>query len=385
MKLPAAVARHGLGVLLALVCVAGAVEKDSRESLEFPPPKSPEESLASMQTKAGLEIELVAAEPLIVDPVAIDWGADGKLWVVEMRDYPMGMDGNWKPGSRIKFLEDTNGDGKYDKATVFLDHLPFATGITAWRKGALICTAPDILYAEDTNGDGHADVVRKLFSGFNTGNYQARVNSLSLGLDNWIYGANGLLGGVIQGVTKPLSPLVPRREREKNNQSLVTSAATIKVDIRGRDFRMNPDTGAFEPASGLTQQGRARDDWGNWFGCDNSTAAWHYPIPDHYLRRNPHVAAPSPRVAIAAGPDPNLVHPISRALERFNNPGALNHVTSGCGIGVYRDDLLGEEYFGNAFVCEPVHNLVHRMLLKPNGLVLSAVRPKDEQQSEFLS
>src|SRR5215207_6107648 len=118
------------------------------------------------------------------------------------------MDGNWKPGCAVRFLQDTNGDGRYDQSTLFLDNLPFPTGVFAWRKGALVCAAPDILYAEDTNGDGRADVVKKLFTGFATDNYQARVNSLSLGLDNWIYGANGLLGGTIEGrnTTFSLSP-----------------------------------------------------------------------------------------------------------------------------------------------------------------------------------
>src|SRR5262249_43700802 len=173
---------------------------------EFPPAKSPAASLAAMQTKANLDIQLVATEPLIVDPVAIDWGPDGRLWVVEMRDYPMGMDGKWKPGSRIKYLEDTNSDGKYDKATVFVDNLPFATGVMAWRKGVLICAAPDILFAEEV-GQGRDRHVRvqKIFTGFVTENYQARVNSLSLGLDNWIYGANGLLGGIIHGESRGLS------------------------------------------------------------------------------------------------------------------------------------------------------------------------------------
>jgi putative membrane-bound dehydrogenase-like protein len=343
---------------------------------EFPPPKSPEESLAAMQTKAGFEVQLAAAEPLIVDPVAIDWGADGKLWVVEMRDYPMGMDGKWKPGSRVKFLEDTNGDGKYDKATVLVDNLPFATGVMTWRKGALICAAPDILYAEQIGKgrDSHVDI-RKIFTGFVTENYQARVNSLSLGLDNWIYGANGLLGGVIHGESRGLSP----------GSAAGAASGEAQVDIRGRDFRMNPDTGAFEPASGLTQQGRVRDDWGNWFGCDNSTIAWHYPLPDQYIRRNPYVTAPSPRVSIASGDNPNLLHPISRTLERFNQPQSANHVTSGCGLGIYRDDLLGSEFYGNAFLCEPVHNLVHRLVLQPNGLTFSGVRAADEQQSEFLA
>src|SRR6266498_932499 len=205
-----------------------------------------------------------------------------------MRDYPMGMDGHWKQGGREKVLEDVDGDWKYEKATVFLDDLPFPTGITAWNKGVLVCAAPDILYAEDTNGDGKADAVKKLFTGFATENYQARVNSLSLGLDNWIYGANGLIGGTIHGI-----------------------AGGREVNISGRDFRMHPDTGEFEPASGLTQQGRVRDDWGDWFGCDNSTIAWQYPTPDHYVRRNPYVTAPSPRVSIAAGDNPNLLHPLS--------------------------------------------------------------------------
>jgi putative membrane-bound dehydrogenase-like protein len=344
--------------------------------VEFPPPKTPEESLAAMQTKAGFEIELAAAEPIIVDPVAIDWGADGKLWVVEMRDYPMGMDGKWKPGSRVKFLEDTNGDRRYDKATVFVDNLPFATGVMAWRKGVLICAAPDILYAEEVGkGRDRRVQVQKIFTGFVTENYQARVNSLSLGLDNWIYGANGLLGGVIHGESRGLS------------QGGATRAASGEgqVDIRGRDFRMNPDTGAFEPASGLTQQGRIRDDWGNWFGCDNSTIAWHFPLPDHYVRRNPYVTAPSPRVSVAGGDNPNLLHPISRTLERFNQPQSANHVTSGCGLGIYRDDLLGSDLHGNAFLCEPVHNLVHRLTLEPNALTYSGNRSSDEQQSEFLA
>src|SRR6266496_4541782 len=117
-----------------------------------------------------------------------------------MYDYPSGLDGKWKPGGRVKVIESSGGNGRYDKATLFIEGIPFPTGIMAWRKGALICAAPDILYAEDTDGDGKADVVKKLFTGFATHNYQARVNSLSLGLDGWIYGANGIIGGAIQGI-----------------------------------------------------------------------------------------------------------------------------------------------------------------------------------------
>jgi putative membrane-bound dehydrogenase-like protein len=329
---------------------------------EMPPPKSPAEALASFRTKADLEIELVASEPQIVDPVAIDWSADGRLWVVEMHDYPTGMDGNYKPGGRVKVLTDRDGDGKYEDAALFLDGLPFPTGIMAWKRGALICAAPDILYAEDTDADGKADVLRTNFTGFATHNYQARVNGLTWGLDSWVYGASGLFGGKIK--------------------SLLTGR---EVNLGGRDFRMKPDTGEIEPVAGLSQQSRVRDDWDNWFGCDNSTLIWHFPLLEHYVKRNPYVPAPEPRVYPVKDPEPNRLYPVSRTLERFNDPSHVNRTTSACGLEIYRDELLGTNYYGNAFVCESVHNLVHRLVLEPDGATFTARRAPDEQRNEFLA
>jgi hypothetical protein len=142
-------------------------------------PLSPAASLKAIRVAPGLAVDLVASEPLIADPVAVDWGADGRLWVCEMNDYPSGVDGNWKPGGRVKWLEDLDGDGTMDRATTFLEGIPFPTGIMPWGRGLYICAAPDILYAEDTDGDGRADKVRTVFTGFATDNYQARVNSLT--------------------------------------------------------------------------------------------------------------------------------------------------------------------------------------------------------------
>ena len=206
---------------------------------------------------------------------------------------------------------------------------------------------------------------RVLFTGFATDNYQARVNGLSLGLDGWVYGANGLLGGKIRDPKKP----------------------DKIIDIGGRDFRMKPDSGEFEPASGLTQQGRVRDDWGNWFGGDNSNLLRHFPLPDHYLRRNPHVAGPPPYVDVLRGgdADPNKLFPVSRILSRFNDFGSAGRVTSACSPLIYRDELLGNEFRGNAFVCEPVHNLVTRRVLEPKGTTFVGKRAADEQASEFLA
>jgi putative membrane-bound dehydrogenase-like protein len=325
-------------------------------------PLSPQQSLETIRTKKDLVAELVAAEPLVVSPVAIDFGPDGRLWVAEMVDYPAGRAGDYKPGGRVRVLEDTDGDGRYDKATVFLDNIPFPTGITVWRKGVLVCAAPDILYAEDTDGDGKADVVRKLFSGFGTENYQARVNSLEYGLDGWVYGSSGFFGGDIRSF-----------------------AGGPAVHLGNRDFRMKPDTGVLEPATGATQQGRVRDDWGNWFGCDNTMLCRHYPLADHYLRRNPHVPLPDQAVFVPDYPNANRLYPIQQQMQLFKLSGPPGQPTAVCGLGIYRDELLGEEYHGNAFMCEPVNLLVHRLKLTPRGCTFSGRRAADETASEFLA
>jgi putative membrane-bound dehydrogenase-like protein len=329
---------------------------------EQPGPQSPEQSLRSIKVRPGFQVELVAAEPLVQSPIAFAWGADGKLWVVEMGDYPLGVDGKGKPGGRIKYLEDTRGTGKYDKATVFLDNLPFPTGVMPWGKGVLVTCAPEIFYAEDTDGDGKADKKVVLYSGFTEGNQQHRVNSLVYGLDNWIYCANGDSGGRVK------------------------SHKTGKVvNISGRDFRIKPDTGEIDLQTGQTQYGRSRDDWGNWFGGNNSNPMWHYVLDDHYLRRNPYLTPPNPRVPVSVAPGVAPVYPISRTLERFNDPHAANRFTSACSPIIYRDDLFGPAFAGNSFVSEPVHNLVHREVMEPKGVTFSSRRAPDEQTSEFLA
>lgn len=321
-------------------------------------PLSPQQSLRTLRVGPKLAVDLVAAEPLVSDPVAIAFGPDGKLWAAEMLDYPSGESGKFEPGGRVRCLKDTDGDGTFDTSTTFLDGLPFPTGVLPWRSGVLVCAAPDILYAEDTNADGKADKVTKLFSGFGTENYQARVNSLAYGLDGWVYGSCGLFGGTI------------------------TSHRTgKKLTLGDRDFRIKPDTGEIEPATGRTQQGRVRNDWGDWFGCDNSNLAWHYPLADDMVKRNPFVAPPNPVVNLA--PD-NKVFP-ARAPQLFNLSGVSGRATAACGVGVYRDTTLGAEFTGNVFTCEPVNLVVTRRVLKPNGATFTAERAAAEKESEFLA
>ena len=351
-------------VFLLFWTVAGADSVDrpnvaTHVNIELPRGMSPQQSLQAIRLPPGFKVELVACEPLVQDPIALDWSADGKLWVVEMGDYPLGADGKGKPGGVVRYLEDTNGDGVYDKATTFLDGLPFPTGLMPWRQGVLIAAAPDIFYAEDRDGDGKADHRETLFSGFGKGNQQHRVNGFDFGLDGWVYGANGDSGGTIR--------------------SLKTGKV---VNIQGRDFRFNPDTGEFEAESGQTQYGRHRDDWGNWFGTNNPSWGWHFVLCDPDLKRNPNYAAPDPRQQLE--PDTRL-YPISRMLERFNDPAAAGHVTSANSPTPYRDELFGTRFATSLFVSEPVHNLVHRMILEPNGPTYRGIRAPEETRSEFLA
>ena len=434
----------------------------------LPDAKSPEAAKQSMRVAPGYRVDLVAHEPLTMDPVAFDWGPDGKLWVAEMADYPNGIpddepdpalnadsrraatavpsppssgerarvrgpsgenaslkskdsssspnqktsavqpsslphphphphphppkaggegtgEAKTKRAGRIRFLEDTDGDGLYDKTTLFLDGVPFPNGVISWKKGVLVSAAPDIFYAEDTDGDGKADVKEVLFTGFSEGNQQHRANGFTRGLDNWLYLANGDSGGTVRSVKTGLT-----------------------TDIRGRDIRIRPDTGEIEAVSGQTQFGRNRDDWGNWFGNNNSRPMYHYVLDDHYLRRNPYLAAPNPQRDVSIAPGAAPVFPSSRTLTRFNDFHTANRFTSACSAMVYRDEIL--KGVGNrewtvadtsqplpqsplptayspsfVFISEPVHNLVHREIMRPDGFSFTSQRAVGEEQSEFLS
>ncbi len=329
---------------------------------EGPQPKSPVAALKTIKVIPGFHVELVAAEPLVKDPVAFDWGPDGKLWVAEMADYPLGIDEKGEFAGRVRYLEDTNGDGTFDKSTLFLEKLGYPTGVMAWRDGVIVTTAPEVFYAEDTSGDGKADKHESLYTGFAEGNQQHRVNGLRWGLDNWIYLANGDSGG-----------------------ELVSVKSKQKFKFGRRDLRIRPETGLMDPQSGQTQFGRERDDWGNWFGSNNSNPAFHYALADHYLRRNKTLIAPSAKVQVSIRPGAATIFPVSRTQKRFNDYNKVNRITSACGLCFYRDELLGKEFYGNSFICEPVHNLVHREIVSAKGTTFTSRRAESEQDSEFMA
>lgn len=336
-----------------------------------PAPKSPQESLKALKLKPGYETMLVAHEPLVQDPVFIDWDAQGRMWVVEMGDYPFAPGEKTKDGSvgqdkvselqagRVKILTDTNGDGVYDQSTLFLDGLKHPTGLAPWKNGVFIANIPDIFYAEDTDGDGKCDKRETWFTGFTAGNPQHLVNGFCWGLDGWFYGANGDSGGDITCV--------------KTGQ---------KIALGTNDFRFDPRTGEFALEGGRSQYGKWRDDFGNWFGNNNSTIGWHYWLPFRYLERHPEVVMKSVRGNLN---DAKQVFPISPVVRRFNQASAVNTLTSGCAPMPFRDTTFGADGENVLFICEPANNLVHREVLNYDGAHITGKRHPDDVESEFIA
>ncbi len=368
------------GPALALVWAAAGLGLPQACASE---PLEPREALRTIHVKEGFRLEIVATEPEVMDPVALAFDENGRLYVVEMRGYPNEGTGEGDITSgRIKLLEDRDGDGRYETSTVFADHLAFPTGVCVWRGGVIVACAPDLLYFRDSDGDGRADERRVLYTGFGRDNIQQLVNSPQFEVDNWLYGANGGNTTEIRQPDHPDRPAVP---------------------LHGNFFRFRMPDGVFERMSGGGQYGLAADDFERWFTCSNARHLQHIVLPDHYLQRNPYFAAPAVLVDI---PD----HGAAARLFRLSPPEAwrvartkmraesaersrfaltelvpAGYVTAACGNTIYRGGLFPEEYRGNSFVCDAANNVVHRDVLVPDGASFVARRAADEQESEFLA
>src|SRR5581483_9184132 len=256
-------------LLLVLLCGSADSGEPAAPARLRTEPLPVAEAQKQFRLHPGLRIELVASEPLIESPVACAFDENGKLWVVEMRDYPNGPAKGQPPEGRIKVLEDRDGDGKFETATIFADKLLYANGLLHWKGGVIVTAAPHILFLKDTDGDGKADVREVLYEGFAAQNPQLRVSHPTLGPDGWVYVANGLRGGkVIRAGKKGAEP----------------------IDIAGRDFRFDLIHDKAEAVSGMGQFGLTFDDWGNRFVCDNRHHLRHVVLPERYLKRNPYLA-----------------------------------------------------------------------------------------------
>jgi putative membrane-bound dehydrogenase-like protein len=320
-------------------------------------PLAPEQSRLEIQlADPDLVVELVATEPAVNSPVAMTWDEAGRLYVVEMSDYPTA-----ETGGRIRQLIDRDGDGVFESATTFADGLKFPSGALPWNGGLLVTSAPDILYLKDTDGDGRADERVVFLTGFAEGNQQLRVNGLVWGLDNRVYGANGRSGGTVRRPGDPAEKAIP---------------------IPRHDFRFDPRTGEFEALAGYSQFGLARDDFNHRFLSWNTVPIRHVVIEERDLSRNPSLTVGQSVAAIVDPADTGRIYPVSAPPVTFNRE-RTDYFNASCGLVILRGTGLGPNYEGNAFVAEPLTNLVHRKVLEPQGPTFVARRAEHER--EFLA
>lgn len=357
---------------LAVACASTAAELgDSRENpreaqvslvprdiIPPAPPLAPAEALKSFRLAAGFKLELVASDPLIGDPVAMTIGPDGRMWVVEMRGYMPDLDGRGEdaPVGRVVILEDRDGDGRMDHRTVFKDQLIMPRAILLVGDGALIGAPPKLWHCRDTNGDGQADETTEVASDYGIqtdpkrpeiANPENAPNGLLWAVDNWIYSAQ-----------------------------------------YSRRFRCDEGEWITSPAASRGQWGLSQDDDGHLFYNSNSDQLRADILPSRYLWRNPNLRRPSGvtvKVAAEQFVWPARVNPgINRGYQtNMLRDGKLKEFTAACAPWIYRGDLLGSEFYGNAFVCEPAGNLIKRNLLSSGQGTLRAREAYHE--AEFLA
>ena len=315
------------------------------------PVRTPAEEASTFQLEPGLKIQLVAAEPMVQDPVVMTFDADGRLWVVEMRGFMPNVNGEGedKPVGRVSVLEDTNGDGQMDISKIYLDSLVMPRAIALVPGGALVATNGALWLTKDLNGDFKADtktIIDPSYMG--DGLPEHAPNGLWRSMDNWYYNAKSRF-----------------RYREINGQWQKDS-----TEFRG-------------------QWGISHDDKGRLIYNYNWSQLHGDLVPPNYLSRNKHH---KPTTGIDHGITlDRRVYPIhaTPAVNRGYIPGTLNkdgrllEFTAACSPLSYRGTALPEAYHSNIFVCEPAGNLIKRNVVQDDGLLLTARDP--HPGTEFLA
>ena len=316
------------------------------------PVLSPMQALNSFVVQDGFHVELVASEPMIVDPVSAVFAPDGSLWVVEMQSFMPDVDGNneLEPISRIVHLTDTDGDGIMDESIVFLDELILPRSIAFSHEGIFIIAPPNLLYCRDMTGDGKCDDVQELTDGFG-------------GLDSVEHAGNGLIYGLDN---------------------------TFHNSQHGCSFTFDGEVLTLIPVPPHGQWGTTQDDYGRQYYSPNSYPVLIDDLPKQYARqRDQSRGIDGLYRGITTDKRVWPVHPtpgINRGYQegRLNDEFKMMKFDAACGPAIYRDTLYGNEFDGNVFVCETVGNLVSRFRIEDNGNGSIRAVPAYER-AEFLA
>jgi mono/diheme cytochrome c family protein/glucose/arabinose dehydrogenase len=330
-----------------------------KEKIPPAPPLSPDAALKQFQIAAGFRIELVASEPLVENPILLQFDADGRLWVVEMRSYMPTPDGLGETNaiSQISILEDTDHDGRMDRKKVFLDHLVLPRALLLINGGALVCEPPQLwFYPNHNDTAGPRVLVAADFAKEADPALGPRMNlehsgcSLLLNMDNWIY--------------------------------------CLHHTYR---YRWGQGRWQREPTTQRVQWGLAHDDFGRLFYTSNSEQLRGDLVASHYFAgRPPKQRFPGLSVQIARDQTtwPARMNPgVNRGYEPnvLRPDGTLQKFTAACGTALYRGDLFPAEFYGNVFTCEPAANLIRRNILSEHDAVITARNPYENEHTEFLA
>ncbi len=301
-------------------------------------PLTPADSLKLAQVSNGYCVSLFASEPNIVNPIHITWDHRGRAYVIETVDYPNNLQAGDLGHDRIHLCEDTDGDGKADKFTLFADKLSIPTS-AVFANGGLICTnGPDMIFLKDTNGDDKADVRQILFSGFKSHDTHAGVSNLRYGFDNWIYATIGYAGfeGTVGG--EPLK-------------------------FSTGFFRFKPDGSKLEFLQNTTN-----NTWGLGFTSDfdilgstaNGNPSWYYTFAKAIYAQ---AKLPQPKTPNDDG-NPKFF-PTSMDIRQVDQ---FDRYTAGAGHSFYTSERFPENYRDRiAFVCEPTGKLVGQFEITHKG------------------
>lgn len=336
-----------------IIGTVAAIFTTSLKSWAVDGPLSSADAVKAFHVEEGLKVEVVAAEPEVIDPVAVAWDESGRMFVAENRGYPTGPAEGKPPEGVIAMLEDKDGDGYYEKRTVFADKLTFPNGVLPWQGGLIVTCAPDVLYLKDKDGDGKADIREVWFTGFSTNQTtQLRVSHPSLGYDGWIYLTSGLTGGEVTS---------PKKKK------------MAPVKFTKNDSRFNPRTFEFEVLGGHGQFGQTFDAFGRRFVTSNRNPLQHVVLEPYYLKRNPYFAFSQMEQDVSPFGEAGKVHPLStdRTTASFM-PSLMSapHAgtfTSACGSHIFYGSALTSMHVGDAFICEPAQNLVQRQVIYHDG------------------